>query len=77
MRGALLLVLAACASSPAPVQQLCAPWPVRPTSARPCLRPPPVEPPFIGDEAIDRHRRDWHRERLMAWAIASWQACQP
>jgi hypothetical protein len=76
-RVALLVLLAACAAPPSePPRMLTRIVPPAP-KPRHCMRPPPAAPEMTGDEAIDRHRRDWHLERLIAWAAGAYEACRP
>jgi hypothetical protein len=73
-----LLLLVGCAS-PAPRSPALISAPIHATQPRPqhCMRPPPESPPMTGDEDVDRHRRDWHRERLITWADLAFEACRP
>ena len=82
MRGVILALLAAlaalaCRTPSQPALPIAAP--IAPPAPKPrhCMRPPPVAPEMTGDETIDRHRRDWHRERLIAWSIGAYEACRP
>lgn len=43
---------------------------------RPCTtQPPPAEPIYVGDETIDRIRREDHRRALVEWSARWWFIC--